>query len=253
VTKAIILGTDLNYIQHIKYNINNIKEKFNETDIVIITYINHLDKVKEELEKYNVIIYPINFEDNPFYIKYHVFDKYFKRWDKILYLDCDTIILDNLNKLFDLLDDENEMFVDFEQWPIIRYFDSYCPQTIDNENEYKSLLNEKYISFNGFNAGILLYKSSIISDDLIDKIHEYHIKYNKINKHVGKGSDQPILNLILMDRCKQVPNNYFSFWKRYDQNSLILHFCHWEAPWHNDAFNDKINQRYIDYYDNNKN
>jgi len=250
---VIILVTDINYLKHIKYNINNIRENFNTADIVVITNDNDSIEVQKELEKYNIIIYTVNNKNNPFYIKYHIFDEYFKKWDKILYLDCDTMILRNADILFDLIDDQSKMLVDFEEWQVIKYFDSYCPRTQENEKEYISLLNEDYINSNGFNTGILLYKSSIISKEIINKIQEYHVKYERINKHVEKGTDQPIINLAFGNQCKQISNNYFSFWKRFNENSLILHFCRWEAPWFNETFNNKINQRYVDYYNNNKN
>jgi lipopolysaccharide biosynthesis glycosyltransferase len=257
---ATILGTDLNHLKYIKYNINNIRQNIKNTDIVIITNEKDFSLVNEELKEKNVFIYSIENKSSPYFLKYHIFDEYFKKWDNLLYLDCDTMILEDASKLFDLLDDENEMFVDFEEHKIFDFFNLSNEEIEQNQNEFKSLLDEKNINKIGFNCGILLYKSSVISKENIDKLKSYHLKYLNINKH-GKeqnilwnhkpGSDQPIVNLVFLEKCKKVPNNFFSYWKRYNADSVILHFCRWNAPWFNEEFNEKINKRYVDYFNEN--
>lgn len=258
---AVVLVIDLNHLKYIKYNINNIRQNIKDVDIIIITNQNDFKIVNEELKDKNIIIYTAENKTSPFYLKYHIFDEYFKRWEKILYLDCDTMILENADKLFDLLDDNNEMLVDFEEHQIIQYFDVSEMEIKENHQQFKDLLNENYINHKGFNAGILLYKSSVISKENVDKLKSLHLKYEKINKHGREqnilwnfqpGTDQPIINLVFIDKCKQIPNNYFCYWGRYNSNSIILHFCRWHAPWHNEEFNQKINKKYVDYFNNNK-
>ena len=248
---AVILIANLIYIKYAKYLINNIKDKNkdNDFDIVVITNDEDFIQVQNQLKNYPVIIRSVDNENNIFYLKYHIFDEYFKQWENILYLDCDTIILGDINNLFNLTNTTHQMFANFEPWEIIRYFDSYCPQTEDNFKDYESLLKEKSINSKGFNTGILLYNSSIISKETTHEIYKYHEKYQKINKHTGNGTDQPIINLVFQEKCKEIPNNYFAYWEAYNQNSLILHFTHWHAPWFNERFNEKINEKYVDYCD----
>lgn len=258
---VVILVADANHLKYLKYNINNIRQNISNTDIVIVTNKNDLPHAEEYLKEKNILIYCAENKTSPFYLKYHIFDEYFKQWDNILYLDCDVMILENASNLFNLLDEDNQFFVDFEENKIIKYFDLSDNEIKENSKDFNSLLNEKYINHQGFNTGILLYKSSIISKENTEKIKYLHEKYEKINKH-GKeqnilwnlkpGTDQPIINLVFVDKCKQIPNNYFSYWRRYNSNSIILHFCRWDAPWHNEEFNEKINKRYMDYFNSNK-
>ena len=253
MNKLIILVTDENYLNHIKYNISNIRDKHGEIDICIIYDKIKEDKIKPELDKYNVLFLPVSSPngksyDRAYYLKYHIFEKYFKSWDKILYLDCDTMIFDKLNILFDLLNENNNLFVDFEGNSIEKFFTMWSPINQSNQNDYNLLAQETDIKKYGFNTGILLYNSSIIKEDTVKKLYNLHEKYKKINKHVEKGTDQPIINLIYSEIAQQIPNHYFSFWTEYNDNNLISHFCRWDPPWNNVAFNNKIGTSYADYY-----
>lgn len=251
--KLIILGTDENYLNHIKYNINNIRDKHGDIDICVMYDYNKEELIKPILKKYNIIFFPIkpltnkNF-GHAYNLKYHIFESYFKNWDKILYLDCDIMIFENLNILFDLLINDVKLIVDFEKNRISDFFTMWCPRNSDNEKDYQLLEKEIDITRFGFNGGILLYDSSIIEDNTINKLYELDKKYEMINKHVEKGSDQPIINILYSKIANQVPNNYFSFWTLYNNNNIISHFCRWDPPWNNVAVNNKIGMTYLDYY-----
>lgn len=249
INKLIIFGTDENYLNHIKYNINNIRDKHGQIDICIIYDKSKEDKIKPILEKYNILFFPVATPyDRAYYIKYHIFETYFKSWNKILYLDCDTMIFDKLNILFDLLNENNNLFVDFEGNSIEKFFTMWSPINESNQNDYNLLAQETDIKKYGFNTGILLYNSSIIKEDTVKKLYDLHEKYKNINKHVETGTDQPIINLIYSEIAQQIPNHYFSFWTEYNDNNLISHFCRWDPPWNNVAFNNKIGMIYTDYY-----
>jgi lipopolysaccharide biosynthesis glycosyltransferase len=251
--ELILLATDENYLNHIKYNINNIRDKHSEIDICIIYDKTKEDKIKPDLEKYKVLFLPVSppsgkSYDKAYHLKYHIFETYFKSWDKILYLDCDTMIFDKLDILFDLLDENNNLFVDFERNTIKDFFTTWSPIDQSNINDYNLLSKETDINRNGFNTGIMLYNSSIIKDDTVKNLFYLTEKYKKINKHVETGTDQPIINLQYIDIAKQIPNHYWSFWTEYNDNNLISHFCRWDPPWHNATVNNKIKTTYADYY-----
>lgn len=257
---VIVLATDKNHVNHIKYNINNIRNMHGEIDIVILHDKSYSEIINNELNKYNIIPYPVDclkINDGPFYIKYHLFDVFFKKWENILYIDSDTMVFSNLNLIFKMLNEDNLIFAEHEKCKVLKFFTSDCPQDLNNNNIYTDLLNEKNINEQGFNSGILLYKSSIIKEDIVDKLYELHEKYIEVNKH-GKeqnilwtlkpGTDQPIINLIFANIVKQMPNNYFSYYSNISDSTFISHFCRWDAPWLNERYGYRINMRYIDYY-----
>ena len=131
---------------------------------------------------------------------------------------------------------------------IKNFFTTWSPIDKSNANDYDLLSKETDINRNGFNTGIILYNSSIIKDDTVKNLFYLTEKYQKINKHVETGTDQPIINLQYIDIAKQIPNHYWSFWTEYNDNNLISHFCRWDPPWHNATVNNKIKTTYADYY-----
>ena len=177
MNKLIILGTDENYLNHIKYNINNIRDKHGQIDICIIYDKTKEDKIKPALEKYNVLFLPVSSPsgksyDRAYHLKYHVFETYFKSWDKILYLDCDTMIFDKLDILFDLLNESNDLFVDFERSTVKDFFTTWSPIDSSNTEDYNLLAQETDINKYGFNGGIFLYNSSIIKENTIKNLYD---------------------------------------------------------------------------------
>jgi lipopolysaccharide biosynthesis glycosyltransferase len=257
MSEVVVICTDKNYVNHVKYNINNIRDKHGDIDICIIYEDIESESVyiKQELSKYNVILKPITKlmdTKGPYGLTYHTFDTFFKKWDKILYIDCDTVIFSSLNPLFNQLNDETKMMVDYEGISIKEFFTMWTPLTNENHEKFEELNYEKLIDVNskGFNCGIFSFKSSIINEDTVRKLYEIHEKYLSINNHGqnGKASDQPIINILFGNISKQVKDNGFCFWKSINDNTVIGHFCRWDAPWNNVMFNKKINSSYLDYY-----
>jgi lipopolysaccharide biosynthesis glycosyltransferase len=262
MNNVIVICTDNNYINHVKYNINNIREKHGEIDICI-TYEERFEvEIQKELSNFNVIFKSFKRKRNDltsFGQKYHIFDVFFKKWEKILYIDCDTVVFSNLNPLFNLLDNNN-FVVDFENNSIRNFFSMWVnliPLPDDNEelinSKFKELDNETYVDVNqsGFNSGILLFNSKIIESDTIDTLYTLSDKYKLINRHGqngGQEGDQPIINLLFAKYCHQVPNNMFCFWRGINHNTIIGHFCRWEAPWINGTYSDSLGTSYANYY-----
>jgi len=250
---AVILATDKNYVKHVIYNINNIKSYNQDIDIIVLSDKINSEIIKKELKDFNVLFHEVNvlkINEGAFYLKYYIFDKFFKQWENILYIDCDTMIFSNLDKIFNLLDENNKMFVDHETCDVLKFFTSGCPRNQDNDGIYFELLKEDSINEQGFNSGIILYKSCIIEDSTIQKLHDLHEKYFNINKHVESGTDQPIINLLFAKIAKQMPNNKFAYFGDMTDETIITHFCRWHAPWVNDQYGSKIGMKYVDYYNN---
>ena len=253
----VVICTDDNYIPHVKYNINNIRDRHGEVDICILFEKQFESIIHNELSRYNVIFKPFtkNMDNTgPYGSKYHIFDVFFKSWDRILYIDCDTMIFSSLSPLFNLIDEKNLMYVDYEKNSIRNFFSMWTESNESNSNIFTELDNENLtdVKSNGFNSGILLYSSSLIDENTVNKLYEIGNKYRLINNHgnhgEGLGGDQPIINLLFNNHCNQVPNNYFCFWREISESTIIGHFCRWEAPWNNGHYNEKINTSYNNYY-----
>lgn len=153
----------------------------------------------------------------------------FKQYEKILYLDVDTIILKDLSQLYNI--DINSYYVAMvEDFHLVKY------------NEHKRLLLDNY-----YNAGVMLFNSEQIRQDFnIDIFGETYINNSDIFLH----HDQDVFNVLFKNNIKTLPATYnwmvsnSYFWKRdvlnfYKlsnnkiklNNISILHYTTGLKPW----------------------
>ena len=256
IKKVIVLVSDEKYLDYTKYLFSNIIHDTNyDGDLCLIT---HTQINTTEFEEKN--IYVKKFEKiDPFFQKLNLFDVYFKQWDKVLYLDCDTMVIKNdLNSLFKLPDD---LYCEPEPWTIQEYFNGN-----KNHQLFEELKKEYNVNKIGFNSGSLLFNTSIIDNNTQKELFEIKEKYQDINEHTRKeGGDQPIINLKFIDIWKLFPNNEICYWiiqdsgysrrvglynevyknKPKQENIIIYHFVHCFAPW----VNYQISPYSVSYYD----
>ena len=193
---------------------------------------------------------------NPFYVKFSVFDSYFKQWEKVMYLDCDILINSSLVTIKNL--DNVEMYCDGEKNTVRDLFTMwYCGGLADlingkhfNTNMDQESLSDLDQSFNVekfcFNSAFMYFNSNIIDESTVNELEKLRERFKKINYHVGltEGTDQPILNLLFLNQWSQIPNKYVSYFKVQDSNTIVSHYCHWDAPWKNNDHN--THSRYVD-------
>lgn len=254
--KLIVLVSDQNYLNHTKYLFSNIVNDTDyDGDLCLITN----DQVDtSEFENRNIYIKKFEKID-PFFQKLNLFDVYFKQWDKVLYLDCDTMVIKkDLNKLFDL---PGDLYCEPEPWTIQEYFNGE-----KNISLFQELKREYDVNKIGFNSGSILFNTSIINDHTQKELFEIKEKYQGINEHTRKeGGDQPIINLKFIDNWERFPNNEICYWilpdsgyyrrvglynevyeNKPDPDSVIIyHFVHIYAPWGNHS----MSVFDISYYD----
>jgi lipopolysaccharide biosynthesis glycosyltransferase len=253
MNKIVVFAVDRNYLNHVRYNIANVRDKHGDIDICVVFPEKEFIPIREGLKNYDVILKPFKPLNNKVFsrsynLKYHVFETFFKNWENILYLDSDTMVYGKLDPLFEMLSGDKSLIVDYENYKTIDAYTMWCPVNDENIDTYIDLKTEINVEKFCFNVGIMLFNSSIIEDDTVAKLYELDKKYELINKHVSEGTDQPIINIIYNDLAVQVNDNYFGFWRKFNENSIVSHFCRWEAPWENNYFNPAINTTYFDYY-----
>jgi hypothetical protein len=252
----IVLVSDKNYLEHCKYLFTNIRHDTDyDGDLCLITN----DQVDtSEFEKRNIHVKKFEKID-PFFQKLNIFNSYFKKWDKVLYLDCDTMVIKKeLNKIFDL---PNDLYCEPESWTVQEYFNGG-----KNPDLFQELKREYNVDKVGFNSGSILFNTSLIDDNTQNELFEIKEKYQEINEHTRKeGGDQPIINLKFIDTWEKFPNNEICYWRLYDsgyskrvglyneeykdkpnpESVIIYHFVHVYAPW----INHTLSPYGMTYYD----
>ena len=109
--EVVVLVADKNYKEHAKSLFVNIKKEGQwDGDYCLLTNMVE-DEYREFVDK-GIYVKQINMS-NPFYVKFSVFDSFFKQWKKVMYLDCDILINESLSKIQNL--DEVDMYCDGEK------------------------------------------------------------------------------------------------------------------------------------------
>lgn len=232
---CLVLVTDINYINHVKSLIMQVREigKWCGDICVILNNVNDNNVIKD-FESKGVI--PLNVEfNNPFYAKYSIFNEYFKQWDNILYMDADFVIRKNIEILIKQLTDGVDFLCDYEDNNLDLCF---------TKRENYDLLNQKYSidKTKVFNSGCMLYDTDIINKETFSEIIKLSEELKKINTHTGVngGTDQPILNIFFKDIAKQIKN--ISFHLKAKGDEVALHTCRWHAPWKDSRYINQYNK-----------
>ena len=157
--------------------------------------------------------------------KLNVFRPFFKRWKRVIYLDCDILLLRDMTPLR-CIPTHNSLLVDGEDWPtgLASQFSAAADPKL-----YQSLLTKfPHLSQPNFNTSSMVYETTLLEDTTFDTLASLLKEYLPILKN----GDQPVLNLHFHQRWRQLPPGTIGFFQAADSVDPIgLHFCNWNAPW----------------------
>lgn len=249
--KVFVLVSDETYLEHTKSLFYAAKTigKWSHDFCLIANNIN--DERLSDFKKFGIEIIHRRI-DNQYYGKYFLFDVEMKKWDYVLYMDCDFTIFDDLNKIVsDEILSKPLLVVDEEPFFIHSYF---CQNW--NENEKQKSLKELKLKYNldklGFNSGFMSFNTKLIKDDTLNNLIVLSQDLQSINNHTTpNGTEQPILNLYFENNIHYIADNKVCFWKQIGKKTIAVHHCRWEAPWKNFSFCILLNKTYIDNYKQN--
>ena len=249
--KVFVLISDKNYLEHAKSLFFAAKDVGNWRGDLCLIANNVEDNLLEDFRNFGVEIIHKKI-DNYYYANYFVFDTYMKKWDYVVYMDCDFTIFGDLNTIVEEeIMNKPLLSVDIEPFHIHQYF---CQGWGENEkNEaLKELYKEYDLNKKGFNAGFMEFNTSLIKEDTLSDLLKLSDKLQHINNHTSpKGSDQPIFNLYFINRLNYIKNKKISFWKESNEFTIAQHHCRWEAPWVNNFYSKNLNKTYLQNYKDN--
>ena len=240
-----------NVEKYIKDTIRNIQEIRTigdfQNDIVLmyddeLVYefeTNESSNFKNELKKNNVILkyfpkinrtkYVNMFIEKPFiegdkreitksfqFHKFYLFNEYFKKWNKIFYIDAGMHIFKPIKKIMDL-DCSYKLLAHSDTYP-------YYKNKLDCQFEKKSYheiydkLKKNFdLNIDFFQTTILLFDTNIITTNTFDNLVELSEKY-----FISKTNEQGIMNLLFVSKLKiwkqiqirDADTFYYDFWER---------------------------------------
>lgn len=137
--------------------------------------------------------------------------------DKILYLDCDIIVNDDIEKLYNT--------------DITNY---YAAGVMDTAMKSKGWVPPLENGNLYFNSGVLLFNLAEIRKDNIEEQFEYYTTHNMDKIRVG---DQQIINVVCQGKIKQIESAWnvqsSNFVNRsdYTNHPKIVHYVGKQKPW----------------------
>jgi len=232
--EVVILVCDDAYLNHAKALMVNFRLQGNyEGDFAVICPIK--SKVKAALAPYG--IEALEVDAISFFMKFYVFDEFFKKWAKAFYSDCDVIIQGDTSKVFAMLGSEPTIPIWMDQEGCST-LETFCRDREANRHlgHYRELIIQfPHVLKNVFNSGLMLFNTGLIPCRTVNTLIDLQNKYEVINSlswtYDGPGTDQQIINLLLHPYIKPMPDKLFSYYAGAGNNTVALHYCRWKAPW----------------------
>jgi len=243
--KILVLVADKNYMQHVKYLFTNIVSEGKWDGDLCLIYNGEEDEPINEFLNTDIIIIKKKI-NNPYYAKLYLFSEFFKKWDVLMYMDCDFVIFDSLN---DLPIPNNEILMDQEPFYIHQYF---CQGEDEGQRQVKLMeLRAKNLNIDvlGYNSGFMYIDTKIISSNTESELFNFKNELQTYNNHTNpSGGDQPIINLFFLDKIKKIENNLICYVASVSHQTIATHTCRWDAPWASNRYSEKLNMGYNEFY-----
>jgi len=197
---------------------NDLKDENINLNNVIVKYFHDIDRRQIiEILKYK----PVSLDGREFsksfqWHKVHIFDTYFKRWKKCLYIDAGMHIFKPIDKIINL-DCTDKIIAHSDAYPTyewklkIQFDERQFPEL------YQELISNYDLEIDYFQSGILLYDTNIVDDNTKKEILELSNKY--IN---SRTNEQGIMNLYFNcikkiwkpAKIKDEETYYYDYWER---------------------------------------
>ncbi len=213
MSKNIILGVcNKPYLNHYKSLFGHIRSVGNYFGDLGIVYNGEISPEDYKyLKDRNVHILNVP-ECYCYFAKFYVFDTFFKNWEKVLYLDADIWVKNDINCVFEM--NKSGIFLDPEEFRLSQHFKPIDKELYDELNSWCPLDRFAY------NTSSILYTWDHLDGNETSKLFELAEKYQKINKHLCEmGSDQSVVNILLYQKISSI--QCISFVQRPANNPLL--------------------------------
>ena len=274
---AIVLFSDENYINYAKIVVQSIIETSSKTskyDVIILSdadldnTFNTPDNVSVRIMKTGIDLEQYNLYESGFISKasyYRLFiPKIFSQYEKVLYLDCDLVLIKNIDEIFDMDFEDNVIIAcpEFCFWTTLCKKDNNLPKDfIDNRDYYYKFLglneNIPYI-----NSGVILFNIKNSNDFQFTEKCLDLIKNNPYEFFLYH--DQDIINGICNGHIKFLEDKYNYLWclassyaysvrlprknlikerdlyQSYYNDAKIIHYASRSKPWSKPYYDYKL-------------
>lgn len=158
--------------------------------------------------------------------KFHLFNEYFKKWDKIFYIDVGMYIFKPIDKMLNI-DCKNKLLAHSDAYP---YYKTKLNSQFESKaypEIYQKLKSNYKLNIDFFQSGILMFDTNIIKSNTFDELIKLSEEY-----FISKTNEQGILNLYFNSKLKiwtqiQIKDDetyYYDMWERpkHKKNDYIM-------------------------------
>ena len=172
------------YIDEFRKSYNSLRQ-FYSGDVTLIT------NLKVSIDNLNIIKTESSFGDwramllnKPKHLKFSIYEK-------SIFLDTDTIILDNFSELFKILD----------------HFD-FCATTGPMDYNWPRIKGQELVGYLPYNTGVLGYNSSELCQNVIDDWLKFY--RDRLDLNLAGNDQTPFLESVFKHKANvcTLPNNY---------------------------------------------
>jgi lipopolysaccharide biosynthesis glycosyltransferase len=135
------------------------------------------------------------------YLKYNVFDTYFKQWDIVFYLDAGAVILSDLGRFKTSCKPNGWLYAHSDAHPFYdRKLSGQFAFEMLNDLEVKMMKRKYAMECDYFQSTVMIFNSSILQPGIPDTLFAMYQRYPS-----SLTGDQPILNLYFQRHWRQLP------------------------------------------------
>jgi lipopolysaccharide biosynthesis glycosyltransferase len=231
--------------------VNCVKQGNWKGDLCLLTTENYC---QDDFERRGIHVYQVSDIKWTWCAKFHIFSDFFRRWKRVLYLDCDVLVQGELNETVDglvkqlpaiLLDGchgFDETYTIVHNW---EHFDGSYGEGPDAHPEVYDKMRHQFphVGEVCLSADIIFFAPETIEAGTVERLQFVAKEYKEAN---AGNADQPVLNLVLYDKMDSIGKDFctwFAFdepcnrvvcpargW-RGDEHPAILHYWNMYAPW----------------------
>jgi len=242
--RAIIIVADNNYLEQAKsLAVNCVEQGGWKEDFAVICPTN--TEAAAEFRAWGFHVLETSLKG--FLQKFEVFNPFFEQWEQVLYLDCDILVQDDLERLFSLLDVEDKIWMDTEDGKIIDMF--WRDENKAGNNHIYNWMATTYphvYTHQTFNSAFMLFRPSFIEDGTVERLVDVQSVIHEANNPDKMGTDQQPVNLVMWNKAKKIPHKLVCFWglaepvndvdsewRQYKKGDIpvAIHYTRWYAPW----------------------
>ena len=240
---VIVLITDAPYFSRVAQTIQEVREegRWQEDIVLLISHdLENSHEVRQFAQQYHVKLHALPQRDYAsiyevwaqypdhadyeyimtrrfIYMKFYLFDMFFKAWDIVFYMDGGMKIQGCLRRFVEACKPDGRLLAHSDAYPYYEWklHSQFCPEFLDADGHLRL---ERYdLNRDYFQSGIMIYDTTLITEDLVDSLFSLALRFP-----CARRTDQAILNLYF--NCEkrlwtQIPVRdeegfLYDFWER---------------------------------------